>query len=280
MMKKQLSCGSRSLDLSRPNVMGILNATPDSFSDGGLFADFDSAMRQAESMVMEGADIIDIGGESTRPGAAPVSEQEELSRVIPLVEAVVSGFDTVISVDTSTPSVMREAAKAGAHIINDVRALARPGALEAASVTGLPVCLMHMQGSPATMQASPSYEDVVRDIETFLAERVHACEEAGINREKVLLDPGFGFGKTPEHNYRLLNQLERFTSDGFPVLVGVSRKSMIGHVLNGRPPQERVIGSVAAAVIAAMKGASIIRVHDVGATRDAMAVVAATRQQN
>ena len=281
MKDKLLACGARNgqiqqLDLSCCNIMGILNVTPDSFSDGGSFNSLDRALFHAERMINQGATLIDVGGESARPGAAKVSLQEELDRVIPVVEAIHKNLDTIISVDTSTPQVITQSAAVGAGLINDVRALQREGALDAAASTNLPICLMHMQGQPDTMQKAPSYDDVVSDIHAFLAERIHACAAVGINKERLILDPGFGFGKALEHNYQLLNQLETFHKLGLPLLVGVSRKTMIGKVLNDRPADQRLMGSVAAAVIAAMKGASILRVHDVAETCDAIKIVEAT----
>ncbi|MEX0623037.1 dihydropteroate synthase [Saccharospirillum sp.] len=264
--------GDRLLDLSVTRVMGVVNVTPDSFSDGGRFIKADAALAQARRLVAAGASILDIGGESTRPGASPVSVQEELDRVVPVVEALAREADVVLSVDTSTPAVMREAARAGAHLVNDVRALSREGALQAATDTGLAICLMHMQGQPGTMQMSPEYDDVVAEVERYLSERISACEAAGLQRQQILVDPGFGFGKTLGHNLSLLKHLERFKQWGCPVLVGLSRKSMIGDVL-GKPVDERLFGSLAAAVAAAMNGASIVRVHDVAETADAIAVI-------
>jgi dihydropteroate synthase len=264
------------MDLSFPQVMGIVNMTPDSFSDGGNYNNLDDAMRRVDSMIQAGATFIDIGGESTRPGAAIVSVEEELDRVVPLVEKVARYFDVWISVDTSKPQVMTESAKAGAHLINDVRALTESGALEAAAQTGLPVCVMHMQGDPQTMQNAPHYEqDIYQEVDNFFAKQIERCINAGIDRQKIILDPGFGFGKTLAHNYRLLATLEQFHHFNLPLLVGMSRKSMIGQVLNV-PPQERMLGSVSCAVIAAMKGAQIIRVHDVKETFDALRIVQAT----
>lgn len=257
--------------------MGVLNVTPDSFSDGGRFLVKDIALRHVERMVDEGAAIIDVGGESTRPGAEAISAEEELERVIPLIEAVHSRFPVLISVDTTKPQTMREAVGAGAGMINDVSALRTAGALEAARDLGVPVCLMHMQGEPRTMQVSPHYDDVVTEVRDFLMERVSACEKAGIVQRNILVDPGFGFGKTLQHNLRLLARLEVFIDMGFPVLVGMSRKSMIGTMLD-KPVDQRLHGSVAAAVIAASKGAAIVRVHDVAATVDALKVVEAVRE--
>lgn len=278
-MRRNLRCGNRDLDLSRPRVMGILNVTPDSFSDGGRFTTPDAALVQARRMVDEGAALIDVGGESTRPGARPVSVHEEIDRVVPVVERIVRELDTCVSVDTGTPELMRAAAAAGAHLFNDVRALRRDGALVAARDTGLPICLMHMQGEPGAMQQSPHYDDVVVEVSDFLRQRIAACVETGIGYDRLLIDPGFGFGKTFTHNLQLLRRLDELSSLGVPVLAGVSRKSMIGRALNDgradRPVAGRLYGSLAAAVIAAMKGATILRVHDVAATVDALAVVAA-----
>ena len=264
------------MDLSFPQVMGIVNMTPDSFSDGGNYNNLDDAMRRVDSMIQSGATFIDVGGESTRPGAAEVSVEEELDRVIPLVEKIARYFDVWISVDTSKPQVMTESAKAGAHLINDIRALTEPGAIEAAAKTQLPVCIMHMQGDPKTMQNAPHYQqDIYQEVDQFFTQHINRCVNAGIEREKIILDPGFGFGKTLQHNYRLLAKLNNFHHFGLPLLVGMSRKSMIGQVLNVAP-QERMIGSVSCAVIAAMQGAQIIRVHDVRETFDALRIVQAT----
>ncbi|HBQ3153552.1 TPA: dihydropteroate synthase [Klebsiella quasipneumoniae] len=262
-------------DLSHPHVMGILNVTPDSFSDGGAHKSLIEAVKHANLMINAGATIIDIGGESTRPGAAEVSVEEELARVIPVVEAIAQRFEVWISVDTSKAEVIRESARAGAHIINDIRSLTEPGALQAAAETGLPVCLMHMQGQPKTMQEAPKYEDVFADVERFFNEHIVRCEQAGIAKEKLLLDPGFGFGKNLTHNYQLLARLGEFHHFGLPLLVGMSRKSMVGQLLNVGP-SERLNGSLACAVIAAMQGAQIIRVHDVKETVEALRVVEAT----
>lgn len=263
------------LDLTHPQVMGILNVTPDSFSDGGKYVSRDEAIRHAQEMVNAGATLIDIGGESTRPGAADVSVQEELDRVIPVVEALAARFDAWLSVDTSKPEVITAAAQAGAHLINDIRSLQEPGALEAAAATGLPICLMHMQGQPKTMQHNPHYDDVVAEVKAYFQQQIARCAEVGIEKACLLLDPGFGFGKNLSHNYRLLAHLPELHHFGLPLLVGMSRKSMVGQLLNV-PPLQRVHGSVACAVIAAMQGAHIIRVHDVKATVDAMRVVEAT----
>jgi dihydropteroate synthase len=264
-----IDCAGRSLDLSRPRVMGILNVTPDSFSDGGRFATLEAALAQAERMVREGADIIDVGGESTRPGARGISVQEELDRVLPVIEAVADRLATPVSIDTSKPQVMAEAAAAGAGLINDVNALRAPGALETAARSGLSVCLMHMQGQPRTMQQAPQYDDVVADILRYLQDRLAACAGAGIARSRLLVDPGFGFGKTLQHNLTLLHELRRFDALGVPVLVGLSRKSMLG-TITGRAVEDRLPASLAAAVMAAERGARVLRVHDVGATVDAL----------
>lgn len=266
------------LELSSPQIMAVLNTTPDSFSDGGALyndkhqLDLSLVFTQVESFLQQGANIIDVGGESTRPGAEPVSIAEELERVIPVVEAVSKRFDVAISVDTSTPAVMTESAKVGASLINDVRALGRPGALEAAAETGLPVCLMHMSGEPGSMQDDPQYDDVVREVCDFLLARVGQCVEVGIDTGKILLDPGFGFGKTLTHNLTLFRHLDQLVALGFPLMVGVSRKSMIGAILD-KPVDQRIIGSVAMAMLAAQRGAQILRVHDVSATADALKIL-------
>lgn len=272
----RLSCGSRVLDLSVSHVMGILNVTPDSFSDGGRFAARDAALRHAERMVTAGATLIDVGGESTRPGARPVSPVEELERVAPVVEALAAELDVVISLDTSTPAVMREGARLGAGLINDVRALRRDGALEAAADTGLPVCLMHMLGEPGTMQQDPRYDDVVGEVCAFLEQRMAACAEAGVVRERIVLDPGFGFAKTLDHNLSLFKHLDVVRALGRPLLVGVSRKSMIGQAL-GREVHERLYGGIALAALAVANGACILRVHDVAETVDAVRMIAAVQ---
>ncbi|TGG94315.1 dihydropteroate synthase [Natronospirillum operosum] len=251
--------------------MGVLNVTPDSFSDGGRFHAPDQALDQAAQMVAAGVDIVDIGGESTRPGAAPVSEQQELDRVLPVLEGLRQRFDVWISVDTSSPAVMRAAATAGADMLNDVRALSREGALAAAVDTGLPVCLMHMQGEPANMQSDPRYDDVVNQVVGYLTERRDAALAAGIPAGRIVLDPGFGFGKTLEHNLALVRALPGLAELGHPLLVGLSRKSMLGRI-TGRPVDQRLGASVAAALLCAQRGAQIIRVHDVAETVDALAV--------
>ncbi|QRN34839.1 dihydropteroate synthase [Pectobacterium brasiliense] len=271
----QLVARDSTLDLSCPHIMGILNVTPDSFSDGGKHNKLDAALLHVQEMVNAGATLIDIGGESTRPGAAEVSTEEELNRVVPVVEAIAKRFDVWISVDTSKPEVMTASAQAGAHLINDIRALQEPGALEAAAASGLPVCLMHMQGMPRTMQHKPHYDDLMQDIGDFLQQQIDRCVSANIPKSKLLLDPGFGFGKNLAHNYALLARLSELHRFELPLLVGMSRKSMIGQILNV-PPAQRVHGSIACAVIAAMQGAQIIRVHDVKETADAMRIVEAT----
>jgi dihydropteroate synthase len=260
--------------------MGILNVTPDSFSDGGRFTRLDAALRQAERMAAEGAAILDVGGESTRPGAEAVSVQQELDRVMPLIERLHDELSLPLSIDTSKPEVMRAAVAAGAGLINDVYALRREGALQAAAELAVPVCLMHMQGEPRAMQHNPSYQDLITEVADFFAERIDACLQAGIRREQLLLDPGFGFGKTLAHNLQLLAHLAEFKGLGLPLLVGISRKSMIGALLDNAPVDQRLYGSLAAAVLAAERGADILRVHDVRATVDALKIVAAigTRQ--
>ncbi|EGH27650.1 dihydropteroate synthase [Pseudomonas syringae pv. syringae] len=270
----RLPCGNRVLDLAHTHVMGILNATPDSFSDGGRYSQLDAALRHAEAMVQAGATLIDVGGESTRPGARPVSASEEVERVAPLVEVIARELDVIISVDTSTPEVMLATAGLGAGLINDVRSLQRPGALEAAASTGLPVCLMHMLGEPGTMQNDPHYDDLVGEVCAFLAERMKQCVAAGIGQQQIILDPGFGFAKTLEHNLSLFKHVEALHALGRPLLVGVSRKSMIGAVL-GRPVDQRLSGGLALAVLAMAKGARILRVHDVAETADVVRMIAA-----
>lgn len=269
---------SQALEAARQDrrtvVMGILNITPDSFSDGGRFLDSSAALQQARRMWAEGAAIVDVGGESTRPSASNVSVAEELDRVLPVVAAIRKELPVFISIDTSKPEVMRAAVAAGAHMINDVRALRAPGALEAVRELGVPVCLMHMQGEPRSMQQAPTYQNVVREVCDFLAQRVSACEAQGIGRDRLIIDPGFGFGKTLEHNLCLLSELGEFVASGLSVLVGLSRKSMIGAVLR-KPVEERLYGSLALSVLAATKGATIVRVHDVGPTVEALKMAAA-----
>jgi len=276
------TCGRYSLDLSSPQVMGVLNTTPDSFSDGGQYyrgerLQLDLALARAEQMLAEGAAIIDVGGESTRPGAAAVSEQQELDRVVPVVEAIVSRLDAPVSVDTSTPEVMRQSAAVGAALINDIRALQREGALQAAAETGLPICLMHMQGEPVNMQQQPHYQSVVDEVHSFFTARISACEAAGIVRERLMLDPGFGFGKSLTHNLTLLRELASFQDYRLPVLVGLSRKSMLGPLL-GREVGQRLPGSLALALEAVSRGAVVVRVHDVAATVDVLRVHQALAQ--
>ena len=280
-MVKSISCGARTLDLSRPRIMGVLNVTPDSFSDGGQLyrdgrVDTDALLKRAEQMLGEGADILDVGGESTRPGATVVSEAEELDRVATAVEALDQHYDTIISVDTSTPSVMSESAKCGAGLLNDVRGFQRPQALQTAADSGLALCVMHMQGEPDTMQTAPTYSDVVQDIAEFLSQRLAHLGAVGIDLDRVVIDPGFGFGKTAEQNFELLARLEVLSNLGQPVLVGLSRKSMISSVLD-RPPEQRMVASVALALMAVERGARIVRAHDVGATLDALSMWQTTR---
>ena len=273
-MSTQLRCGERTLLLERPLVMGVVNLTPDSFSDGNRYLEPAQALERALALEAEGAAIIDLGGESTRPGAAPVTVQEELRRVLPVLEQLRPRTAAVLSIDTSKPAVMRACAAAGADLINDVYALRAPGALEAAAESGCAICVMHMQGEPRTMQHAPHYDDVVGEVRAFLQARVRACLAAGIAEERIVLDPGFGFGKTLAHNLTLLRRLEALRIEGLPILAGLSRKSMIG-ALTGQRAEERVHGSVAAALIAAQNGAQILRVHDVAATLDALKVLAA-----
>lgn len=272
MKRLMLQLRTRALDLARPRVMGILNCTPDSFSDGGRFATCDAAIAHAEHMLAEGADLIDVGGESTRPGAQAVSVAEELRRVVPVIEALVHRFGCLVSIDTAKPDVMRTACQAGAEMINDVTALRASGALETAAATGAGVCLMHMQGEPRTMQVAPHYTDVVAEVKAFLVERVDACASAGIPRNRLCVDPGFGFGKRLLHNLRLLADLAELESIGVPVLVGLSRKSMLGE-LTGEEKDRRLAAGLAAAVLAVQRGATIIRTHDVRATCDALKVL-------
>jgi dihydropteroate synthase len=268
---KIIDCAGKPLDLSRPQVMGILNITPDSFSDGGVFFAPAAALGRAQEMVAEGAAIIDVGGESTRPGAAPVPLQEELRRVIPVIEALCDTLTVPVSIDTRHPAVMQAAVAAGAGMINDVNALQAPGAVDMAAMLGVPVCLMHMQGVPRSMQENPEYGDVVTEVRQFLGDRATACLAAGMTRERILLDPGFGFGKTNRHNLLLLRHLDRLVAEGYPVLVGLSRKSLIGNVL-GLSVDERLYPGLALAVLAVWQGAAIVRTHDVRATREAVAM--------
>jgi len=270
----KLHCGQFTLDLTSPRVMGILNVTPDSFSDGGHYSQTDIAVKQAYKFIEEGADIIDIGGESTRPNAEPVSLQEELDRVIPVIESLASKIDIPISIDTYKPTVMRAAMAAGASIVNDVKALQEAGAIEAVANADVAVCLMHMQGEPRNMQDDPHYDDVVEDVVTFLLDRVAICEQAGIKKNRLLIDPGFGFGKTRMHNITLIQQLNTLVNTGYPVLVGLSRKSVLGQI-TGNDIDARLYVSVSAAVVSAINGAKILRVHDVKATVEALKVVTA-----
>ncbi|MCW8092111.1 dihydropteroate synthase [Alteromonas sp. ASW11-130] len=260
------------IDLSRPQVMGILNVTPDSFSDGGQYNSLDAGIRHAQRMVADGATFIDVGGESTRPGAVPVSEEEELERVIPIVELLVKEVDCVVSVDTSKAAVMKEAADAGAGLINDVYALTKFNSMETVAKLDIPVCLMHMQGTPETMQIQPEYDDVINEVRHFFRQRVEDCIEAGIRKNRILLDPGFGFGKTLHHNYRMLKRLNDISFDALPLLVGMSNKSMLGTLLD-RKVKDRLAGNISVATIAALNGANILRVHDVKQTCDAVKIV-------
>jgi dihydropteroate synthase len=285
--QKRLQCGSKTLDLSKPAVMGVLNITPDSFSDGGnVFSqaqvDPSKVLTTVSKMIDDGADIIDLGGESTRPGAEPVSVQQELDRVIPVLNSLTANFDSVFSIDTSTPEVMKEAANAGAHIINDVRALGREGALDAAVETGLPVCLMHMQNQPKNMQDNPEYRDVLAEVLDFLSERRQQCLDLGMQADQILLDPGFGFGKTLAHNLSLFNGLSTMAKESHAILVGLSRKSMIGQILDA-DVNDRLIGSVTMALLAAQAiygagGSAILRVHDVKETKQALNIWQATEK--
>ena len=270
-LTRTIDCAGRSLALDRPRIAGIINVTPDSFSEGGAFSDAAAAIAHGLKLTEEGADLLDIGGESTRPRAGPVSEQEEIRRVVPVIEALARQVSIPISVDTSKPEVMRAAVAAGAGMINDVYALRQDGALDAAAELKVPVCLMHMLGEPRTMQDDPHYDDVVSDVRRFLAERIFACEMSGIDKKKIIADPGFGFGKTLEHNLALLRGLDQLAALGVPLMAGLSRKSMIG-TLTGRDIKHRAAGSAAAALVAVQKGAMIVRVHDVTETRDALAV--------
>ncbi|WP_144210452.1 dihydropteroate synthase [Shewanella donghaensis] len=271
----ELKSGEKTLSLASPIVMAIINVTPDSFSDGGQHATFESACRQVDKVVSQGAKIVDIGGESTRPGATAVTLEEELARVIPVIEYTADKYDVWISIDSSKPEVMEQAVNAGAHLINDVRALQEPGALAMAASLDVPVCLMHMQGQPQNMQDAPEYDNVIQQVNDFLSLRVDYCLAAGMSRENIILDPGFGFGKTLEHNYELLAKLPELHSLHFPLLIGLSRKSMIGDLLQ-RDTDQRLAGSLAGAMIAAQQGAQILRVHDVEETVDVITVMSAT----
>jgi dihydropteroate synthase len=272
-----LKLPGRTLDLHEPQVMGVLNLTPDSFSDGGRYVDADTALAQARTMIAEGAAIIDVGGESSRPGAASVSIDEELSRTIPVIERIKRELDCIVSIDTCKPAVMDAACAAGAELINDIHALLAEGAIEVAHRHAAAVCLMHKQGAPRTMQSDPQYSDVVSEVQAFLAARIAACEAAGIERDRLLIDPGFGFGKTMPHNLQMLAHLDRFLTLGAPLLVGLSRKSMFGQLL-GLPVGERLAPSIAAAVLAVRSGAHIVRAHDVAATVAAIRFTSAVRQ--
>ncbi len=271
-----LRVGRHQVKLDRARIMAVLNITPDSFSDGGRWLGLDAAMKQVAQMIDDGADIIDVGGESTRPGAEPVTPEVEIARVLPVIEAIVARFDIPISVDTSKPEVMRAAVAAGAGMINDVRALREDGAVDAAAELKVAVCLMHMQGEPRSMQEAPHYDDVVTEVKRFLADRLLSCQMAGIDRKQIVIDPGFGFGKSLEHNLALLARLGQFADIAAPLLVGLSRKRMIGSI-TGRDLDQRAAGSAAAALLAVERGARIVRVHDVATTRDALAVYEAMR---
>ena len=276
-MKLHFPSPSHILDITQPCIMGILNLTPDSFSDGGLFTNKEKALSHAQQMIDDGADIIDIGGESTRPGASEVSAEEECNRVIPLIKAIRKISDIPISIDTSKTEVMQQAIEAGASMINDVNALRAEGAVELVAKLNVPVCIMHMQGQPRTMQHTPKYNDVVQEVREFLKERIEVCLKAGIKKENIIIDPGFGFGKTLEHNLSLFKHLDDFTQLHVPLLVGVSRKSMIGAVLNDAPEDERLHGSVTLAALAAWMNTNILRVHDVKATSDALKLCMAVK---
>jgi len=269
---RTLDCAGRALRLDQPRIAGIVNVTPDSFSDGGQFLDAQHAIEHGLRLVAEGADLLDVGGESTRPGADDVSAADEIARVVPVIEGLAKQASVPIAIDTSKPDVMRAAVAAGAAFINDVRALREDGALAAAADLKVPVCLMHMLGEPRTMQEAPHYDDVVSDVRRFLAERIFACEMSGIDKKRIVVDPGFGFGKTLEHNLALLRALDQFAALGVPLLVGLSRKGMIGTLTGRGTPADRAAGSAVAALLAVQKGASIVRVHDVAVTRDALAV--------
>ncbi len=271
-LTRTLDCGGKSLVLDVPRIAGIVNVTPDSFSDGGKFLDPAAAIAHGLKLVDEGADLLDVGGQSTRPGAQEISAEDEIARVVPVVAALAKQVSVPIAIDTSKPEVMRAAIAAGAGFINDVFALRRDGALDAAAELKVPVCLMHMQGDPSTMQDDPHYDDVVSDVRRFLAERIFACEMSGIDKKRIVVDPGFGFGKTLEHNLTLLRGLDQLAALGVPLLVGLSRKGMIGALTGRTNHSDRAAGSAAAALIAVQRGAMIVRVHDVAATRDALAV--------
>jgi len=277
-MVMRMDCNGKILDLDIPCVMGILNVTPDSFSDGGKYLHPEAAVAQALQMAEAGAAIVDVGGESTRPGAAPVSVQQELDRVIPVIEALMARLEIPVSIDTSKAEVMRDAVQAGAGLINDVNALRGEGALQQAAQLGVPVCLMHMQCQPQTMQQAPAYRSVLEEVKAFLAQRIAACVDHGIARQRILIDPGFGFGKTLEHNLELLRHLDALEELGCPLLVGLSRKSMLG-TLTGREPAQRVAASVAAAILAVERGASIVRAHDVAETVDALKILEAVTRE-
>lgn len=271
-MQATIQCGEHSLKITQPQVMGILNTTPDSFSDGGNYYSVEAALHQAEKMINDGATVIDIGGESTRPGAKAVSELDEIKRVIPVLKAIKQRFDIIVSIDTSKAAVMTEALTYGAGIINDVRALQNPGCLQAVANANVALCLMHMQGLPRTMQQAPHYDDLINDIKAFFEERITACQQVGIDKAQIMLDPGFGFGKSLDQNYQLLALMHEFKTLGIPLLAGLSRKSMIGNLLN-RDVTERLAGSLTTAIIAAQQGAKIIRVHDVKETVDALNIL-------
>ena len=275
-LQTHLQFANSELNLQEPLIMGILNVTPDSFSDGGQFIDFDSAIKQAKQMLVDGADIIDIGGESTRPGAADVSEDEELHRVVPLIEALSKELDVPISIDTSKAVVMYEAVHAGASMINDVYALQKENALQIAAQLNVPVCLMHMQGKPETMQKKIEYKNVIQEVVDFFQQRINSCIESGINKENIIIDPGFGFGKNLQHNIDLLNNLQVFVESGFPVLAGLSRKSMLGQI-TGKDVSQRLAASLAVAQLAVNKGTQILRVHDVAETKDILRVLQAVK---
>lgn len=275
-LQTHLQFAKSELNLQEPLIMGILNVTPDSFSDGGQFIDFDSAIKQAKQMHVDGADIIDIGGESTRPGAADVSEDEELHRVVPLIEALSKELDAPISIDTSKAVVMYEAVHAGASMINDVYALQKENALQIAAQLNVPVCLMHMQGKPETMQKKIEYKNVIQEVVEFFQQRINSCIESGINKENIIIDPGFGFGKNLQHNIDLLNNLQVFVESGFPVLAGLSRKSMLGQI-TGKNVSQRLAASLAVAQLAVNRGTQILRVHDVAETKDILRVLQAVK---